>query len=246
MEETIVHPLVLLSITDHHSRYNSTRVIGVLLGTDTPQTQITNSFALPFDETGSTYFVDTSYLQHMLSLHRKINAKEKVLGWYHTGSILRPSDSYISTLFISYVENPLLLVVNLYTKNIPLKMYKLQEDLIPIQCRIEAEEAEEVGVEHLIRDIKNDDDDEELYVSLQLYKRAIETIINYINDVMENKIVGNYEIMNEIQECLNERVIDFDVSEDLSLCYLACLIKGVIMLKELECNRKKRYTEEVY
>merc|ERR1711876_97098 len=56
----IVHPLVLLSVVDHFNRMgkigNQKRVVGVLLGSWVPGTKdkldISNSFAVPFDEDG--------------------------------------------------------------------------------------------------------------------------------------------------------------------------------------------------
>ena len=56
--EVVVHPLVLLSVTDHYHRVakdTRKRVVGVLLGSRTPhgkteKVDITNSFAVPFEE----------------------------------------------------------------------------------------------------------------------------------------------------------------------------------------------------
>lgn len=72
-----VHPLVLLSVTDHHYRIvknlGKKRVLGVLLGEvekgkegkeDT--IQCTNSFAIPFEEDAASpgiFFLDHDYLE---------------------------------------------------------------------------------------------------------------------------------------------------------------------------------------
>lgn len=53
--DVIVHPLVLLSVADHYHRVargTRKRVIGILLGQSLPggTMDITNSFALPFEE----------------------------------------------------------------------------------------------------------------------------------------------------------------------------------------------------
>ncbi|KAM0676663.1 proteasome regulatory particle subunit [Binucleata daphniae] len=264
MHQIIVHPLVLLQITDHHARYSSNRVIGVLLGTDESEMHVTNSFALPFEESKKTFFIDTSYLENMLVLHRKINSKEKVLGWYHTAKVLQAKDPFITTLFESLTANPLLLVVDLSTENVPLKMYRqrntiqnatkntakndtndinydknIVSELCPVQCRIEAEEAEDVGVEHLLRDIK-EDDGEDIKESLILYNKGIKMIVEYIDNVINKKIECDMDIMNEIQECLNER-IEIECKENISECYLACLIKSVCLMKDLQSNRKQRW-----
>ena len=53
-EKVVVHPLVLLSIVDHYNRVakdTRKRVLGVLLGeTYRGRVDITNSYALPFEE----------------------------------------------------------------------------------------------------------------------------------------------------------------------------------------------------
>lgn len=43
---------------------------------------------MPFDEEErdkSIYFLDTDYLECMYSMFFKVAAKEKIVGWYHTG-----------------------------------------------------------------------------------------------------------------------------------------------------------------
>ncbi len=53
-ENVVVHPLVLLSVVDHYKRHTTNplkRVVGVLLGSrEKNQVDITNSFAVPFEE----------------------------------------------------------------------------------------------------------------------------------------------------------------------------------------------------
>lgn len=43
---------------------------------------------MPFDEDEkdkSTWFLDMDYLESMYSMFHKVAAKEKIVGWYHTG-----------------------------------------------------------------------------------------------------------------------------------------------------------------
>ncbi|KAF8265014.1 hypothetical protein EI94DRAFT_1737096 [Lactarius quietus] len=47
----MVHPLVLLSVTDHHARSSSKRVVGVLLGQDNGKSNnAANSLGVPFED----------------------------------------------------------------------------------------------------------------------------------------------------------------------------------------------------
>jgi hypothetical protein len=66
----VVHPLVLLSVVDHYTRVakdTSKRVVGVLLGEQVKgQIDITNSFALPFEEDAkdiNIWYIDRQYME---------------------------------------------------------------------------------------------------------------------------------------------------------------------------------------
>ena len=46
---------------------------------------MSNSFAVPFDEDDKdpdVYFLDHDYLESMYTMFKKVNAKEKIVGWY--------------------------------------------------------------------------------------------------------------------------------------------------------------------
>merc|ERR1711890_21209 len=67
----------------------------------------------------------------MGEMFKKINAKEKLIGWYHSGPKLKASD---------------------LKKN---DGSAAEKTFIHVPSLIEAEEAEEIGVEHLLRDIRD-------------------------------------------------------------------------------------------
>lgn len=78
--EVIIHPLVLLSVADHYNRVakdSQNRVVGVLLGKKKGgQVDISNSFAVPFEEdlsNPSVWFLDHSYLDTMYWMFKKVN-----------------------------------------------------------------------------------------------------------------------------------------------------------------------------
>lgn len=50
--------------------------------------RIISSFAVPFDEDDrdpKVWFVDHDYLENKYQMFKKVNAKEKIIGWYHSG-----------------------------------------------------------------------------------------------------------------------------------------------------------------
>lgn len=228
-----IHPIPLLSIADHQAR-STNRPFGILLGYEIDSiTHITNAFAVPYEE-DSTFFIDSSYLNSMYTLQRKVNVKEKIVGWYSTSD--SSHDKNINEFIMNYVTDPIMVIVNCEENQI-FKAYRYKlGNLVPIfDAKIEAEEAEEVGVEHLIRDLRDEEND--VLNSLQIYESILKEIIAYLG-----KDEVNPEIVNEIQECLND-FIAYEV-EDLSDAYVGSLVKCVVRLKDLEINRKENRLRE--
>jgi len=84
--EVCVHPLVLLSVADHYNRVAKTsqkRVVGVLLGSRLRnQVDVTNSFAVPFEEDLSNptvWFLDHNFLETMFWMFKKVNSKSNTI-----------------------------------------------------------------------------------------------------------------------------------------------------------------------
>ena len=87
---------------------------------------ISNSFAVPFDEDErdkSVWFLDHEYLEHMYTMFKKVNAKERIVGWYHTGPKLHQNDIKINDLIRRYCSptaGAVLVIVDAEPKNIGL------------------------------------------------------------------------------------------------------------------------------
>lgn len=54
----------------------------------------------------------------MKDMFKKINAREKLIGWYHSGPKLRASDLEINELFKRYTPNPLLVIIDVQPKEV--------------------------------------------------------------------------------------------------------------------------------
>ena len=92
-----------------------------------------------------------------------------MVGWYHSGPKLRNSDLNINTLFQRFVPAPVLVIVDVQpaTVGLPIDAYFAIEEIhkdgtattktfVHVPSGVEAEEAEEIGVEHLLRDVQDD------------------------------------------------------------------------------------------
>ncbi|WPK25477.1 hypothetical protein PUMCH_002794 [Australozyma saopauloensis] len=224
-----VSPLVLLSVADHYDRVardTKKRAVGVLLGDDSSDTiQVTNSFAIPFEEdekNPSVWFLDHNFIESMGEMFKKINAKEKLIGWYHSGPKLRASDLKINDVFRKFVPNPLLVIVDVQPRpvGIPTDAYfavddikhdgsKAERTFVHVPSSIEAEEAEEIGVEHLLRDIRDQAAGSlalratQSYQSLLGLHQKLREITNYLEKVYEQKLPINHSILGKLQNVFN-------------------------------------------
>ncbi|KAK6457942.1 maintenance of mitochondrial structure and function-domain-containing protein [Scheffersomyces xylosifermentans] len=224
-----VSPLVLLSVVDHFNRVakdSKKRVVGVVLGDNsTDLIKVTNSYAIPFEEdekNPSVWFLDQNFIDSMGEMFKKINAKEKLIGWYHSGPKLRPSDLKINEVFKKYTTNPLLLIVDVQPREvgIPTDAYFAVDDIkndgsaaektfVHVPSVIEAEEAEEIGVEHLLRDIRDQAAGNlslrvtQTYQSLLGLHQKLREIANYLDKVYQKKLPINHTILGKLQNVFN-------------------------------------------
>ncbi|KAJ3721275.1 maintenance of mitochondrial structure and function-domain-containing protein [Lentinula raphanica] len=270
----IVHPLVLLSVADHHaravSRNTNKRVIGVLLGQDNGKTiNVANSFGIPFEEDekdSKTWFLDHNYIEGMYEMFKKVNAKERLIGWYHTGPKLRASDQEINDLFKRFIARPIMVIVDVrpQTVGIPTDAYFAVEEIkddgtetrktfLHCPSAIEAEEAEEIGVEHLLRDIKDSTTTtlatrvSEQLSSLRGLQSRLTDIQKYLGDVGAGTMPVNHPIVYHLQDALNllPDLSDTDTTQsfatstndELLVVYLSSLVRAVIALHGLVDNK---------
>ncbi len=254
------------------------RVVGVLLGEQRKgRLDVTSSFAVPFEEDdgeNGIWFLDHSYLENMYRMSKKISAKEKIVGWYSTGPKLRESDIDIHELFYTYAPEPVLVIVDVCAENanIPTSAFaaqievkedgteKQQKTFVHVPNSIEAFEAEEIGVEHLLRDVKDNTVStlstkvSEKLQSMRGLKARLEEIKSYMDKVVDGSLPMNHEIMGHLQNAFNllpnlnleEYVCGFNVSSNdaMLVIYLSSLIRSVIALHDLIKNKAENKERE--
>jgi 26S proteasome regulatory subunit N8 len=293
--EVTIHPLVLLSATDHYHRVargTRKRAVGVLLGSSSKGTvDATNSFAVPFEEdskNSEVFYLDHNYLENMLAMFRKVHAKERVVGFYSTGPSIRPNDLRIFDLVKRFVPAgtvtpPVFVIIDVRPgrESIPTTAYRVVEEVdsnVPaggkggngaaevrktfahVPSLIGAMEAEEVGVEHLLRDI-NDPTVSTVANLVKAKLSGLSTLTeklvemkDYLSAVSEGKMKANPEIIANMQAIVN-LLPNLNVEElvrsmlvknnDMHMViYLSSLIRCVIALHDLVLN-KIAYNEEV-
>lgn len=278
-KQVTVAPLVLLSVVDHYNRIakdTKKRVLGVLLGDTSNNTiRVANSFAIPFEEdekSPNVWFLDHNYVEAMGDMFKKVNAKEKLIGWYHSGPKLRSADLAINEVFKKYTTNPVLLVVDVNKKvGIPTDAYIAVEEIkddgsstektfVHVPSQIEAEEAEEIGVEHLLRDIRDaaagglSTRITNQLTSLQGLTVHLKGIASYLQKVLDGTLPMNHTILGKLQDVFNllpnltstptnntdgnlNKSFTVKTNDELMIVYLSSLVRAIIAFHNLIENK---------
>lgn len=284
--DVIVHPLVLLSVADHYHRVargTRKRVVGVLLGTVLKgRVDCTNSFAVPFEEDARNplvVYLDHNYLESMLAMFRKINAKERVVGFYSTGPQIRSNDLRIHSMVKRFVPPgittpPVFVIIDVRPdrQSIPTTAYKVIEEVdtnlvvgsgagevkknfAHVPSKIDALEAEEVGVEHLLRDI-NDPTVSSLANLIKAKMSGLSTLTDklvemkdYLEAVVEGRAKLNQTVVSNMQTIMNllpnlnvdelVKAVMIKTNDMYLVIYLSSLIRTVIALHDLVNNKIK-------
>jgi 26S proteasome regulatory subunit N8 len=199
-------------------------------------------------------------------------AREKVIGWYHSGPKLRGSDLSINKLLRNFIPNPILVIIHINaassdpTVGIPTDAYFAIEEIkddgtttsetfVHIPSLIEAEEAEEIGVEHLLRDLKESTGDLATRITSQLeslrgLRSRLREVAMYLGKVLDEKLPVNHAILEVLQDVFNllpnlsptpehggvgdlGRSFRVKTNDQLMCIYLSSMIRAVIALHDL-------------
>merc|ERR1712087_272494 len=244
---------------------------GTLLGeVQDFQLHITNCFAVPFEENPrdpQVWFLDHNFHENMFAMFKKVHGKERVVGWYSTGPKIKPSDLSIHELYRKYCPEPVLVVMDVQPKDLELPMeayYSIQEQtsdevfkrtFMHVQSTVGAFEAEEVGVEHLLRDIKNASASTlavrvgDKIAALKGLALRLKEISEYLKQVVAGKLPMNKEIVYQLQEIFNllpdqdseELVRSFamETNDMMMALYVGSMLRSTVALHNLINNKIK-------
>lgn len=229
-----VHPLVLLSLVDHYARVNNKvhskrRVVGILLGrykkgaNNMVTLDINNSFAVPFDEEDNNpevYFFDKSYAEEMYDMQRRVFPQIQIVGWYSSGPAIQANDMLLHLLIADrFCPNPVYCVVNTDqgNKGVPVMAYTTVQaragrrmlEFRNIPTHLGSEPAEEIGIEHLLRDVTDSTitnlstQIEERQLSLIHLGRILRQIEDYLADVAKGHLPMSEDVLGVLQELIS-------------------------------------------
>ena len=280
LPEVVVHPIVLLSVVDHYNRLakgTSKRVVGTLLGeVQDGKLHVTNSFAVLFEEDPRdprVWFLDHNYHENMFQMFKKVNAKERVVGWYSTGTKLNPCDLEIHEVYRQYCPEPVLVIMNpqpselelptdcYYSVEIATDDKRFRRTFQHVPSTVGAYEAEEIGVEHLLRDIANSDTSTlstrigSKLTSLESLITRLRDLADYLSMVAEGKLPQNPEIIYQLQEIFNllpsdildpelSRAFNVEANDEMLALYMGAVLRVTMGLHNLINNKIKNRTEK--
>lgn len=122
-----------------------------------------------------------------------------------------------------------------------------------VPSAIEAEEAEEIGVEHLLRDIKDSTTTtlttrvQEQLASLRGLQARLTEVRDYLRQVARGELPINHAVVYHLQDALNllpdldqpsiTSAFTTNTNDQLLVVYLSSLIRAVIALERLVDNK---------
>jgi 26S proteasome regulatory subunit N8 len=215
----------------------------------------------------------------MLAMFRKVNAKERVVGFYSTGPQIRSNDLRIYDIVQRFLPTstpvpPIFCIIDIRPdrQSMPTTAYKVVEEVSTqngqrqvqlsfahVPCQMGAMEAEEVGVEHLLRDI-NDPTVSTVASLIQGKIAGLATLTeklveckDYLESCVRGDVKVNPDIVANLQTILNllpnlntedmVRSMLIKTNDMHMAIYLSALIRSVIAIHDL-INNKIRYGED--
>lgn len=190
-----------------------------------------------------------------------------MIGWYHTGPRLRSSDLEINELMKRIIQRPVMVIIDPRQREagLPTNAYFAVEEIkddgttteatfMHVPSEIQAEEAEEIGVEHLLRDVRDTTSVgtlstrvEDRLVGLRGLQARLLEIRDYLQDVVAGRMPVNHQIIYNLQDIFNllpnldlpplKRALTGASNDQLLVVYLSSLIRSVIALHGLVDNR---------
>nr|UXY86962.1 26S proteasome regulatory SU [Cryptomonas paramecium] len=207
--EIVLHPVVLLEIIkkkniESTNQRKIKKKIGCLMGYKKKnKLSVTFSFSLPFEQEDfkDNWFIDYHFIEKMAEIHKKINTRESILGWYSTGKKIHRNDIHVYQIFKGYTKHPvqLLLWANPKSRSIFICAFAIQDNayekylLKNVNVMIGMLESEKIGIFYIL---KHSDSLGKL-IHLNVFKNYIEliqTCIGYILNFLQYEIL---ELVND-------------------------------------------------
>jgi 26S proteasome regulatory subunit N8 len=201
-------------------------------------------------------------------MFKKVNTKERVVGWYSTGARIMPCDLEIHEVYRNYCPEPVMVIINTqpnelelptdcyYSVEIPSDDKQFRRSFKHVPSTVGAYEAEEIGVEHLLRDIANADTTTlssrigSKVTALESLASRLRDLASYLGQVAEGKLPQNPEIIYQLQEIFNllpsdmaypelSRAFNIEGNDEMLSLYMGSVMRATMGLHNLINNKIK-------
>lgn len=222
----------------------------------------------------NTITTPTSTQTHTPITKTTPTARERIVGWYSTGPRLREADVDVNELVAGYCDSPVLVVCEVEPKDVglPFAAYcsvsEVREDgtekarkvFASVPTEVGQTEAEEVGVEHLLRDVKDATvstlatDVAAKLQALRGLRGKLGELQAYLGAVADGRLPVNHDISALLQDALNllpnasaehlTGALAVKGNDMMAVVYVAALARAVLAMHRLVDNREARAARE--
>mmetsp|Transcript_7095 Transcript_7095/g.8185 ORF Transcript_7095/g.8185 Transcript_7095/m.8185 type:complete len:300 (-) Transcript_7095:693-1592(-) len=229
-----LHPLVILNVSDHFTRYKAQkgipqRVIGCLLGVQSGRVvEITNSFELSYTQPNNgSVVVDAAFLNKQQELYKATFPKCEVIGWYSTGSVLEEVDMSIHKMISEINESPVYMLMdpNIIPggKDLPITLYESELHVIEgssstifvtSEYTIETVEAERISVDQIQRIMPSGSTPhsssqltsslQNMHSAIKMLNTRIKCIASYLAEVQQGKQPVDHALCRQISSLIRQ------------------------------------------
>jgi len=173
-----LHPLIVLSLADHYTRERvsrgaSARCVGLLFGQQAGRTvKVLETVEMAFhteEAQPDQPILEQEAVETDMQLFSEAYPNYECLGWYSSGSAIRPHDYVLQKQLTKYNERPLFLLLDPAATNgktLPLTVYEerthvvgdhTSSEFVRAEYTVQADEAERITVTHCAKVVNQEE-----------------------------------------------------------------------------------------
>lgn len=223
----LLHPLVILNISDHYMRIKAAgaegpnpRVIGLMTGLVNGRTvEIHNSFEVKYSMEGDVAVLDDAFVKERQGQFSQVFPTHEILGWYSTGSAITPGDAKTQNQVDTLNENSLFLqlnpVVGPTVKELPVSIYESQlrvqgdaasQVFVKLPFKIDTTPAENVAVNHIAKNTATGEFAAArlqahlagIHSAVKMLGSRVKVLVQYLADVKKGNVQPTPAAMRQI------------------------------------------------
>lgn len=200
--------------------------------------------------------MDVVHHQTMAELQQKVNSRERIVGWFSTGTDVSGSDALIHSFYTNECPNPvhLILDTSLHQEQMNVKAFvsrvltiqgnPLAREFQEVPCEVKASDAERVAGDLLFSESTESlpSELEGIADSMKRLDAALDAGEDYVKQVVDGSIPGDVAIGRQLAEAISAvprfsteelaKIVRNNQNDLMITTYLADLIRAHISLSD--------------